>query len=663
MKNPNPFSNVFRILISLGLILAWAVSSWDVYQSVLSKGQQRGYDVVSLRATAAAFILLFLLAVFGLLAQVWTPHRVSRADLQLIRLRARLGVFRWALVFLLAILPTWILFFTPLGRLLPAGYVRFGFLLTAGFLAGSAASRSQTSLLSAQDFSFGVLLAAASYFFGVYFVQVTDYPFSLSWSEGNRLYDYSIPFGKGLYQSEGKIELEYGSVGRYMLWGLIFLIPDLPIWVHRLWNAILSTLPHLALGYLLARWSRAGGRWRWLFALWVFLFLSQGPIYTPLILSAILLVLTVSAGRLLLSLMGAALAGYYASLSRWTWLPASATWAGFLLLADFQLRKGEKWHAVLRRLAPVAAVSIAGLVGGLLADPKLFKPAQLSGGLALSQPLLWNRLFPNSTSSLGLLLSLTLAVLPVVSLLVWAALSRRWMLNWVQILAFGLPCLIFLGAGLMVSVKIGGGNNLHNLDMFLISLAFLTAILVRDLGGLSPTGLGRLPRLALALAVLTPVWNAARMDVELNLPPRSETAATLKVVKKQVDQAARNGEVLFLDQRQLLTFGYIQGVPMVPDYEKKYLMDQSMADNAPYFARFYEDLREKRFTLIVAPPLFLVEKGPEFTWGEENDAWQKWVVAPLLCYYKPMRTFTGDSVQLLIPRETPKNCPPGLEAP
>jgi len=31
-----------------------------------------------------------------------------------------------------------------------------------------------------------------------------------------------------------------------------------------------------------------------------------------------------------------------------------------------------------------------------------------------------------------------------------------------------------------------------------------------------------------------------------------------------------------MDQRQLLTFGYVPKIPLVDDYEKKYMMDTAM---------------------------------------------------------------------------------------
>jgi hypothetical protein len=61
--------------------------------------------------------------------------------------------------------------------------------------------------------------------------------------------------------------------------------------------------------------------------------------------------------------------------------------------------------------------------------------------------------------------------------------------------------------------------------------------------------------------------------------------------------------------------------------------------------------------MIVTDPIFIPEKGPEYVFGDENDAWVKWVAKPLLCYYAPTRMLPGVSVQLLVPRDAPKNCP------
>ena len=92
------------------------------------------------------------------------------------------------------------------------------------------------------------------------------------------------------------------------------------------------------------------------------------------------------------------------------------------------------------------------------------------------QPLLWSRLFPSSTYPEGIILGLLLAVGPLILFLLYLVISKRWKLNRWQKLGILLPVVLFLMVGLIISVKIGGGDNLHNLDMFLISLIFVTAL-------------------------------------------------------------------------------------------------------------------------------------------------------------------------------------------
>lgn len=110
-----------------------------------------------------------------------------------------------------------------------------------------------------------------------------------------------------------------------------------------------------------------------------------------------------------------------------------------------------------------------------------------------------------------------------------------------------------------------------------------------------------------------------------------------------------------MDQRQLLTFGYVKAIAFVPEYEKKYMMDQAMAGNGEYFLPYYQDLARKRFALIVTEPLKvnLKENG---VFSEENDAWVVWVSAPTLCFYEPIMTDKSVGVQMLVPRQNPTGC-------
>jgi len=148
---------------------------------------------------------------------------------------------------------------------------------------------------------------------------------------------------------------------------------------------------------------------------------------------------------------------------------------------------------------------------------------------------------------------------------------------------------------------------------------------------------------------------ASESDLEM-LPTESEIDFALQTIQQEVDKAKLQGDVLFLDQRQLLTFGYIKDVPLIPDYEKKLLMNQALSGDATYFDGFYADLAAQRFSLIISEPLHTPIQDTSFQFGEENNAWVKWVSGPILCYYEPLTTIKTVRVQLLIPKKITTDC-------
>jgi hypothetical protein len=317
-----------------------------------------------------------------------------------------------------------------------------------------------------------------------------------------------------------------------------------------------------------------------------------------------------------------------------------------------------KWLPV-RKEALVEAIwlVIAGLAGGVLAKPGLFTAPQEATGFALKQPLLFYRLFPNATYAPGLLLGLAMAAGPLVLLLVWLALSRRWRLSWVQWLAAGVPAAVFAVGGLVASTKIGGGSNLHNLDSFLITLAILSGLAVKalvDKGQFAPATWPRLAQALLALTLVFPLLDALKSGAPLKSLAPQVVSQAIQTIQAETSQAQGSGEVLFMDQRQLLTFGNVEGIVLVPEYEKKFMMDQAMAGIPASFEGFYRDLAEQRFSMIVSGTLRVDIQGRSNDFSEENNAWDQWVARAILCYYKPKQTLTEIGVQLLVPRASPR---------
>ena len=76
-----------------------------------------------------------------------------------------------------------------------------------------------------------------------------------------------------------------------------------------------------------------------------------------------------------------------------------------------------------------------------------------------------------------------------------------------------------------------------------------------------------------------------------------------------------------MDQRQLLTFNQVKKATLIPDYEKKYMMDQAMAGNEAYFEGFYSDLKQKRFGIIISDTLRVNYQNDQNDFNEENNAW------------------------------------------
>jgi hypothetical protein len=283
-----------------------------------------------------------------------------------------------------------------------------------------------------------------------------------------------------------------------------------------------------------------------------------------------------------------------------------------------------------------------------------------SSNVITDQALLWSRLWPNPTYKEGIVIGLLLAIGPLLIFLIYLVVSKRWALNRWQKLGLGLPLVAFLVVGIVISVKIGGGSNLHNLDMLLVALVFVAAFAWERSGyetiikaGDISLWLQAVIVLMVAIPAFYPVINAFPLD----LPPSDQVDWTLEIIQYESDKAVVAGdEVLFMDQRQLLTFGFIQGVPLVADYEKKLVMDKAMSGDVEYFADLYQDLADQRFALIIIEPQNVRYASSEEDWGEENDVWVEWVTLPLLCHYEPKHEIKKTSVWIMTPRDEAQDC-------
>jgi hypothetical protein len=121
------------------------------------------------------------------------------------------------------------------------------------------------------------------------------------------------------------------------------------------------------------------------------------------------------------------------------------------------------------------------------------------------------------------------------------------------------------------------------------------------------------------------------------------------------DVVKNGGQVLFVTERQLLTFDIVKNIPLVPEYEQIELMEMAMSGNREYLEKYCADLKDHRFAIIIAEDQKFVTH-EEGAFAEEDVAWVKYVGAPLLCAYKPTATLLSTNIEIFIPRPSNPDC-------
>jgi hypothetical protein len=241
------------LLLGIGVILFGVLR--DYYQITASRFWPEKYNLLwSIGLVGLGVISLIVLGGTALL--LFRPTLFHSLKQAVVSVRERLGLWRYVLVVLLILLPLIILLYSLPGLLLNGAYIRFAIGLAIGWLVAILVTRSQEELVQPNTLVFSLLLFSGLHILAARLTMVTSYPFALFWSEGNRLYDYSVFLGSNRYTYPGKLTIPYDSPGRYLLWGIIFAFQQTPIWLHRLWDAILWTGPYILFGFLIARWSK-----------------------------------------------------------------------------------------------------------------------------------------------------------------------------------------------------------------------------------------------------------------------------------------------------------------------------------------------------------------------------------------------------------------------
>jgi len=503
------------------------------------------------------------------------------------------------------------------------------------------------------------LLQAIIHRIAMEFPEITNYPFALGWSETTRFYLASLFVSKEVYGQQLALPIINPSLH-------ILLVPpywfDAPLWFHRFWQiAVRYLLLGLTAWALVKLFPLPKRSDRFVFWLWVYLYLFQGPLYFQLALAALIVLWGYRTRQPLWIWIAILVASAWSGLSRINWFPVSASIAAMLYLLEVPYERGKFWKYVL----PPTMWIVAGTVTAAITqqiyifisgvpDPATFYTSLVSD-------FLWYRLLPNETYVYGVLPGILLVSLPLM-LVIIHGLRQRWA-DWhpVRLSFIFLGLLAYFIAGLIVSAKIGGGGDLHNMDAYMIMLLSVSSYLF--FGRYTPQ-LKRqavpvsVPWSVLMLLVVVPVWFSAQTSARFKSYDRSSAASALSDLQAWVDFAnEQNRDVLFISQRQMISMHMLQGVNLVPAYEREELMEMAMSDQENYLDAFRADVQNQRFALIVVDPLKFRLLGSNYSMGEENNAWARRVIKPILCNYEVAVSYPEFQLALYVPQEGTRQCP------
>ncbi|GAB4489201.1 MAG: hypothetical protein Fur0016_21270 [Anaerolineales bacterium] len=682
MNSPKTFwqtTFVFTFLANL-VILVWSAMRWAEIGVILYRSVW-GIALLLYLGVLAGCVFLFF----------WIKTGDSRAErlVSLLELTPLSNIFwrglGWSLFAGILLLIPWLKFTLRVGEVVK-GSTQDPVLTTILFywicwwlvLLASAALKVALKTCWQGGFAAALVLLGVAYEIFIRFRAVSDYPFSLGWSETSRYFYASLYFSKSLYRETFPLSTLHPT--RYFLQSLAYLIPSWGLTEHRFWQFLLWIVLTAAVavslaGRALIPHSQSAGDGLGnrklgipaLFAGWFFLYLLLVGVYYHLAVMVFVPLLFVSPKHPWRSLLAVIFASLWAGVSRVNWFPMPA----MLALAIYLLEKpllDEKPHTAVESLRALLAYlkwpaiwTFFGLLAALAAQAAYIP---LSGNAdnpemfasSFTSDLLWYRLWPNALFPLGIVPAILIVSGPLLGVLVAATLhwKRLHPIRWVGL--WGMILVLF-GGSLVVSAKIGGGGDLHNMDAYAVLLGIVSAYFI---GGkvISKGGAGfRLstswPVTAVALLIpLLFLIPSLAPRVTYNKPWAQNQLQQLKTLVESAD-----GPVLFITERHLVTFGQIN-VPMIPQYERVTLMEAAMSNNRKMLEQFYTDLRTHRFALIVSGKenLFVKEDEP---FAEENNAWNTRIAPYILCYYQSAALFDSDHsrFEVFAPRTEPGVCP------
>ncbi len=493
------------------------------------------------------------------------------------------------------------------------------------------------------------LILAVIYRISCQLPQISNNPFSLSYSDGSWLYMATIFRSQDFYGTF--TGYPFVNFTRVLLQSIPFFFNSPPIWVHRAWDVFLMVSITSLTSWLLTRRLHLPSRyWRWVLFLGVFLFIQQGPVYYFLQIPVIIMLAWFDPKRYWRSAAVLAVATVWASLSRVNWIP----YPGMLAVALYVVETpySSNWKLYFKKIPGWFLIAVGSAAITLLIYNTLpGNDSLLYSSGTFTTPLAWYRMGPSPEYRIGMIPWITLLSLPILELIFLNIYKGGIHKIRVATVTFLLG-ILFVGCT-VVSVKYGGGGNLHNYDTFYMLLLICGLYLLSgNLPFDKPVQPINLWKPAFIAAYLVPIVFTFSTSLSLYSWDKQQARDEIDTLNQLIQTANENGEMVLLSsQRQLLAFGLTVPEPFTTGYDHLILMEMSMAENQTYLQQFYERLEDHTYAYIIIGKLYNEDQPPYIPFFLENNQWRDNIVIPILANYQLQTFLPGCGLAIYVPRE------------
>lgn len=498
------------------------------------------------------------------------------------------------------------------------------------------------------------------------FSTVTDYPFARGWSEGGRIFaafQIYAPVISGQY-----LGLPWMDAGRSVLDGLILLLPDSKIWMYRAWVPTLfltsALLASVVMVNKLASWIPAVDfrprKIKMFLVLFGTLFLLQGPVYYHVLLGIIPVLVWYDAKKPYRTLGVILAASVWEGLCRvnWFFMPAIVALVLYLLTEPMSEKKFMayfKWPLFW---------TAGGILTSFLTHYSYLAVANFPAVFLNSDmkySFFKSKFWPNNGFSLGLIPGIFVLTFPLILVLMFYFINQcKKGIGFIRFILLALILLALFSGSTLVSLRAGGGYDLHNYDTFFVVLflAFLGVILsvkkTRDFVPEKFWGEGVVN--SILLISLIPLLYFVSLSRPVGFSyPAAETQKIIAEINAILQSVASDERpILFIENRQLIVFGYVRPETIFVPYEKIELMEMAMANNWEYLGQFWADVEAHKFSAIITEILFQGYQNPnDNPYWHENNVWVDGVAYPIQEFYQMTYQNIELGFEIYLPNQNP----------